>query len=952
MLTSQKASERIKERNLDRAGAFDDLKKLRAIKQRYTILAILGFLGGLLLVYPLHILLFADGTGFGERLLFIRDYVWGGVLAALPGTGASTEAWARSTLGWYAQEAARGLSGQGQGIPPFRVAVVLAVWFTLVAAPLLIKSVRSQGLDPTPKIYGDTRWADETDVAKMSSKDLIGFDGALFVVGRLKGKFLRMKETLSVLLLAPPGTGKTVAFIVPSTVMMDRSCILLNDQKPELFHMTSGHRSSIGPVFQLMWSAQDMPAGGWMSEEQAALINPDLLDRDAQGNTIRDEGGAYQTRPIFFPSWNPIGPASIPSPGPRRDLYIERLASVLAPDPSGGGDKFWTSKARAAMIGLVHYLVAKVELGQDPLFPDVTEEGIPDMWRGNEPSFPMLVDWFTEAQNAVDDEEGDDPIRGLFKNAVAEAQRINKIYLEKHGVAIMNRAITELTALMNSPDKTRGSILSTLDEALGPFKNEAARQRTRTSSFSFKELRGSPKPEARQREQEKVRKAKEQGREYHPRYKRDEWDPITIYISINAEDARAFSTITGIFVDSANAYLVANGPNAIDDRGNQLGPYDFFFLLDETPTLPKLDTVMNGPAVGRSKRVSYAIVGQDFAQIETRYSKAEVETLKSTTAIKVVLSQNNETAARSISQMAGKMTYLKENYGFKDGDAVSKFMGQGKKEVVTGESWEGRDFIDISFVMAMPQDKHLVLVQNFMNRPILADTPKFFLVDEIKNKVYNLRDGKGPKPAFPMPKALMDQAAGILVKEQEHKKAAEDLQNALVNPEVSIVVTPQNISDVSRDLSQDDTPTNRNPPGNLFAVYKARMDSDHNVFPMPKNEDVLVTANMDALRAKVEGGRIFAFDENDVDLLMAGMASEDQPAPSRELFHAIKDQALAIDREERGDIFTIGYYGSTSLDPPMDGNEATPEFALRWMAEIATYVLSIEFEQARIREGK
>lgn len=947
---NQRASEKINERNLKRAGAFDELQKLRSIKSRYTMMAIVGFVLGFLAIYPLHILLFG-GIGLQERTLFIVDYIWRGALAAVPGTNVTFAQWWQEGLGWYANQAIAGMSGRG-GITPIRVAVVLGVWGSAVGIPLLMISIKSQGLDPTPKIFGDTRWAEEEDINKMSAKDLIGFDGALFVVGKLKGKFLRMKETLSVLLLAPPGTGKTVAFIVPSTVMMDKSCILVNDQKPELFHMTSGHRANIGPVFQLMWSAQDMPDGGWMSEEQAALINPDLIDRDDAGEPIRDEGGAYKVRPIFFPSWNPIGPSSIPSPGPRRDLYIERLASVLAPDPSGGGDKFWTSKARAAMIGLVHYLVAKAELGQDPDYPDITEDGIPDMWKGQEPSFPMLVDWFTEAQNAVDDDDGEDPMRGLFKKAVTEAQSINQIYLAKNGLAIMNRAITELTALMNSPDKTRGSILSTLDEALGPFKNEAARQRTRTSSFSFKELRGSPKHAAKTREAEKVRIARSEGRSYEPRYKRDEWDPITLYISINAEDARAFSTITGIFVDSANAYLVANGPNAIDDRGNQLGPHDFFFLLDETPTLPKLDTVMNGPAVGRSKRVSYAIVGQDFSQIETRYSKAEVETLKSTTAIKVILSQNNETAARSVSQMAGKMTYLKENYGFKDTDSFSKFMGNGKKEVVTGESWEGRDFIDVSFVMAMPQDKHIVLVQNFMNRPILADTPKFFLVPEISQRVYNLRTGEGPKPAYPMPKALMDKAAGVLVEERKQQKAFENLREALANPMVSIVITPQKIADISRDLTKDGEISNRNPVGNNYAACVVQLGENDDFFTLPKEEDILITNDPETLRERIKDGKVYVFDDDDCDTIRAFLETDEQAPLPTELFRPVKESALAIDREENGDIFTVGYYGAAALDPPIDAQEATPSYALRWLCEIVTVTHAVEYERKRMQEGK
>jgi type IV secretion system protein VirD4 len=947
------ASKKIKERNLDRAGAFDDLKKIRAIKSKYTTMAFFGFVLGFFLIYPIHIMLFGTGLGITERLLYVWDYISLGGQALWPGNAVGGGDWWRATLGWWAGAAIEGISNPGgaNGISPLRTVVPLAVWGLMAAIPLMLISVKTEGLDPTPKIFGDTRWADESDIEKMSKKDLIGFDGNLFVVGKFKDKFIRMKETLSVLLLAPPGTGKTVAFIVPSTVLMDKSCILLNDQKPELFHMTSGHRANIGPVFQLMWSAQDMPKGGWMSPEQATLINPELLDRDSDGNPIRDEGGSYRVKPIYFPSWNPIGPASIPSAGPRRDLYIERLASVLAPDPNGG-DKFWTSKARAAMIGLVHYLVAKVELGQDTDFPDITEDGIPEYWKGQEPSFPMLVDWFTEAQNAVDDEDGDDPMRGLFKNAVADAQKMNAAYIKSKGIPIMARAITELTALMNSPDKTRGSILSTLDEAMSPFKNEAVRQRTCTSSFSFKELRGTPKPAAKARELAKVANAKKEGRDYNPRYQADEWDPITIYISINAEDAKAFSTITGIFVDSANAYLVANGPKAIDDRGNQLGPHDFFFLLDETPTLPKLDTVMNGPAVGRSKRVSYAIVGQDFSQIETRYSKAEVETLKSTTAIKVILSQNNETAARSVSQMAGKMTYLKESYSFKEGDALEKFMGQKYKEIVSGENWEGRDFIDVSFVMAMPQDKHIVLVQNFMNRPILADTPKFFLVPDLAKKVFNLRNGSGPKPAFPMPRDLMDKAAGVLEMAQQQKETAEALQAAIANPIVTIVATPQNISDITRDLADNQTKRNRVQPQGTFAIYKVKLTDDDEFFPMPKDTEIVTVSDAAALAQQIAGGKVYLFDGDDQATVESMVAQAGATALAKDLFVTIKATALEIDREEEGDIFTIGYYGTAGLDPPIEAGDVTPAFALRWLCEMVTVTHSIDYERKRMQLGR
>jgi len=932
------------DKNLARAGAFTDLEKIRSIKSKMTLYSIIAFFVGLVLFFPLHVLLFG-GVPFDQKLSFIQSF-FSAFPEGLSGGRRAMMAWVEGYWGWYFNAALEPIRGTGttQPIAIWKTGLILGSWLAAVMTPLMLIKPKTEGLETTPNIFGDTRWASERDIEAMSSRDLVGFDGKLFLVGKLKNKLIHMKETLSVLLLAPPGTGKTVAFIVPSTVMMDKSCQLLNDQKPELFHMTSGHRSGLGPVFQLMWSAQDMPMGGWVTPEQAELLSPDLIEYEESGEPKKDEMGNIRVGPVYYPSWNPVGPSSIPTAGPKRDLYIERLAAVLCPDPQGGGDKFWTSKARAALIGLVHYIVAKSEIGQDPNFPDIDESGIPPLWHGKEASFPMMVDWFTEAQNSLDD-DGEDPMRQLFKNAIDDAKSMNNAYQAKYGVELMNRSIAELTDLMNAPDKTRGSILATLNEALNPFKNEAVRQRTSSSSFSFNELRGAPRPEAREREQKKKQAARERGDNYNPRYARDEWDPITIYISINAEDAKAFATITGIFVDSANAYLVANGPNAIDDRGNQLGPNDFFFLLDETPTLPKLDTVINGPAVGRSKRVSYAIVGQDFSQIETRYSKAEVETMKSTTAVKVILSQNNETAARSISAMAGSMTYKKASYAKKEhGDPITKFLDL-KKEIITGENWEKRDFIDASFVMSMPVGKHIVLVQNFMNRPILSDTPRFFEEPEIAKRVYNLRTGTGPKPSLPMPRTYMEVAQEAGKKAETQKKKAQDIQVALAEPEVAIIVTPENISALSYDF---DSESIRLSPGTKFAVARVHLTEDTRFFDPPEEDKITITESIEEIAEIISDRKVYAFDQNDFSKINELLKGNDLDAIPTELQVEMRKAALEMEGEKEGDFFSIGYYGTARNDRPDDLEILTPSFACHWFCEIVNVVHGCEYEFKRM----
>ena len=71
--------------------------------------------------------------------------------------------------------------------------------------------------------------------------------------------FLKLSETLSVLVCAPPGTGKTVGVVVPTIFECDTVSMIVNDPKPELCYITSGYRAQVGPVFIINWGKEDDP---------------------------------------------------------------------------------------------------------------------------------------------------------------------------------------------------------------------------------------------------------------------------------------------------------------------------------------------------------------------------------------------------------------------------------------------------------------------------------------------------------------------------------------------------------------------------------------------------------------------------------------------------------------------------------------------------------------------
>ncbi len=585
----------------------------------------------------------------------------------------------------------------------------------LMALPILLVILKAKNpydITTTPSAF--SKKADEKLIKKMKV-----WDGFIVVLGKFKKQFLKLSETLSVLVCAPPGTGKTVGVVVPTIFECDTVSMIVNDPKPELCYITSGYRAQVGPVFIINWGKEDDPINN-----------------------------------VYYPSWNPLSPGAIPVQGPDRDMYIDSMVNVFVQDPAGSSaDPHWSKTGRNALSGFLQFIVSKCERahandyfytrlkegsfnGQDALqlekyylsmndnyamgalgllregkitaenyVPIGTWADIPKQWIGKEACIPLLLDWLSEAQVGIAEairkrkEEGDqmaalsDPMKEMLENAVVEARR--------YGYA--HRSVLELTQLANTPDKERGSILSTALSGISIFKNQAVRQRTSHSDFTFKDIRGMIDPR-----DGKIK-------------------PVTIYLSVNQTDARALNVITGVFVELMSNYLISNPPNkVINDKGDKVGPYATLFVLDEFPQMPKLNAVIDGPAVGRGQKVSYLLIAQDLGQIEAEYGREHVETLMSTTAAKILLTQNNEKTAERFSQIMGDMNFAEVKY--KNGTNTNAFkretdMSVGKKKLYSTSS-----------IMMLAPEKQIVIMQGFARYPIEATSPRYYKDEKLLKK--------------------------------------------------------------------------------------------------------------------------------------------------------------------------------------------------------------------------
>ena len=588
-----------------------------------------------------------------------------------------------------------------------------------------------------------SRKATADDIKKMAKdfKNKEGlFKGFMMVLGyfKYKGKdtALMFDETLSALCVAPPGTGKTTGVIIPTILDCDTVSMIINDPKPELKQLTSGYRATVGPVFIMNWAGQDDPERG-----------------------------------IYYPSWNPLSPEHIPYNPEQRDLYIDAICKVLVPDSKGANaDPHWANTGRAGLAGLVNFIVSKVERAKaDDYFYARLNNGtfnsddaavlgdyylsmmndpnayaaysllqkgelntmnyvhvgtwahVPDSWRGREASFAMILDWLTSSQVAIAEElaerkkQGDqmvmmaDPMKDLLLNAVEEARRY----------AYASRAVSELTQLANTPDKERGSILSTMVEGLAIFRNAAVRNRTSHSDFHFADLRGMQDPR-----DGKIK-------------------PVSVYLSVNLVDAQAVNPITAIFIELMSNYLLAHTPGTIVD-GEKVGPCPVLFALDEMPKMQKLDAVIQGPDLGRGCKVSYLIIGQDLHQIQEKYGADAAATIISTTAAKIVLRQNDPDTAKRFSEMMG----LKK---------TKKIEKKDGKEVETPK--EEPLFTEMD-IMRLPADKQLVIYQGWYHRPIEATNIQYYKNETAVQK--RLMEKIAMGEASPLPEFLIPSHHAIM----------------------------------------------------------------------------------------------------------------------------------------------------------------------------------------------
>ncbi len=166
-------------------------------------------------------------------------------------------------------------------------------------------------LRPSKKaLHGDARFASNSDLAKHG---LFKKSSRGVIVGKYRGKLVRLNGQQFVILAAPTRSGKGIGVVIPNLLDYQESAVVL-DIKQENFNITSGWRASQG--------------------QEIYLFNPFAEDR----RTHR---------------WNPLSYISEDMAFRISDLMS--IAAMLYPDTTED-QRFWVSQARNAFMAFALYL--------------------------------------------------------------------------------------------------------------------------------------------------------------------------------------------------------------------------------------------------------------------------------------------------------------------------------------------------------------------------------------------------------------------------------------------------------------------------------------------------------------------------------------------------------------------------------------------------------------------
>ncbi len=242
-----------------------------------------------------------------------------------------------------------------------------------------------------------------------------------------------------------------------------------------------------------------------------------------------------------------------------------------------------------------------------------------------------------------------------------------------HPVAYMN-----IASFLQKADKERSGVISTMNSKLELWANPLIDTATASSDFNI-----------------------------HT-FKRE---PTSVYVGLSPDNIKRLEPLMQIFYQQAATFLTRNMPTDEDK-------YGVMFMLDEFPTLGKMEQFKTGIAYFRGYKVRLFLIVQDTEQLKDIYEDAGMNSFLSNATYRITFAANNIQTAELISKMVGNKTV----------DQISankpKFLDLNPSARTLHVSQTQRALLLPQEVMTLDKDEQILLIE--ASPPIKSKKIKYF----------------------------------------------------------------------------------------------------------------------------------------------------------------------------------------------------------------------------------
>lgn len=249
--------------------------------------------------------------------------------------------------------------------------------------------------------------------------------------------------------------------------------------------------------------------------------------------------------------------------------------------------------------------------------------------------------------------------------------------LDKYGDKIHPAGYMNLSAFLQKAEKERSGVISTLNSGLELWANPLIDAATATSDFNIMEFKKQK---------------------------------TTVYVGMTPDNINRLQKLMQVFYQQATEFLCRKIPNKKEE------PYGVMFLMDEFPTLGKMEQFKSGIAFFRGYNVRLFLIVQDTQQLKGIYEEAGMNSFLSNAMYRITFAANNYETATLISNLCGNKTVEQESYG------KAKLFKPDSGSV--NVSYAQRALLLPQEVIGLPRDEQIILIES--KPPIKSKKIKYF----------------------------------------------------------------------------------------------------------------------------------------------------------------------------------------------------------------------------------